>query len=361
MSEVMFAPVALRKVEAKRTLTARYDGILKRLITREMVEEKSVAVKVHLGGEETYTCIPPTFIRRTIQRIREAGGFPFLTDSNARYNLSCGYTHEVLGCLVHPAAGLLNRYFYTKKTGSTLLPKVEVAGFIHDADVLINLSHAKGHGHAAYGGAIKNLGMGAVTNNMRTAVHSTMQSSFKWDSKRCVRCGVCIEQCRGKAMKFDEKGKLTIFDHDCLFCGRCVALCTQKAITINESLWPKFQRALVLSAREVLRTFEADRVLHINVILNVTALCDCFGMGQPSLVPDVGIMLSRDIVALEQATLDAIGKQPFFPEALPGGRQALGESLHPFYRAWGKDPYVQVAGAARLKMGTRKYQLRKVA
>ena len=115
---------------------------------------------------------------------------------------------------------------------------------------------------------------------------------------------------------------------------------------------------VAVAAREVLRAFEPGRVLHINVLLHVTALCDCFGMGQPSIVPDVGIMVSPDVVAVEKATLDAIGRQPFFPEALPGGREEAEGRKHPFERAWGKDPYVQVVEASKLGMGSLKYRVR---
>ena len=68
MGEVLFAPVGLRRVEAKRTLTARYERMLERFVTRKMVEGKSVVIKIHLGGRETYTCTHPTFIRRAVQR-----------------------------------------------------------------------------------------------------------------------------------------------------------------------------------------------------------------------------------------------------------------------------------------------------
>ena len=166
---VDFLPVELARIDGASTLTARFDRLLARLITEEMVKGKSVAIKVHLGGSETYTCIHPAFMRRVVQRVQQAGGSPFLVDSGARYNPGCGFTYDTLGCLVHPAAGLNDQYRYVHKTGLRFLPTVEVGGFIQDADVLINLSHAKGHGHCAYGGALKNLAMGAVTGATRRA------------------------------------------------------------------------------------------------------------------------------------------------------------------------------------------------
>ncbi len=80
----------------------------------------------------------------------------------------------MFGCPIYPAAGINDRYFYKKKTGSNIIPYIEVAGFLNDADFLINLSHSKGHGNCAYGGAIKNLAMGGVTANTRRDIHSVM-------------------------------------------------------------------------------------------------------------------------------------------------------------------------------------------
>jgi uncharacterized Fe-S center protein len=358
MTTVHFLPVGLKHVTREKTLTARYDRLLEQLIAPRMVKGRKVAVKVHMGGDQTYTTNHPTFIRRTVMRIRDAGGDPFLVDSRARYNPDCGYTYDTLGCLVFPAAGLHDKYVYRKKTRSHLLPEVEIGGFIHDTDVLVNLSHAKGHGHCAYGGAIKNLAMGAVTDRTRRETHSVMGAPIAWDRRRCKRCGVCIEHCRGRAMRFRD-GELVVDSHSCMYCGRCLALCPTKALRMDEGGWTSFQHALALTAREVARPFEPDRILHINIALQITALCDCFGMGQPSLTPDVGIIAGRDIVAVEKATLDLIGPQPFFPQAVPGGREALDdEGLHPFQRAWGKDPYEVVREAARLRMGSARYRLR---
>ena len=361
MKAVHFLPVGLDHVTREKTLTARYDQALERLIPAKMVKGKSVAVKIHLGGNQTYTTNHPTFVRRTVRRIREAGGEPFLVDSRARYNPDCGYTYDTVECMVFPAAGLADKYVYPKRTRSRLMPLVEIGGFIHDAEVLVNLSHAKGHGHCAYGGAIKNLAMGAVTGRTRRETHSVMGQPILWDKRKCRRCGVCVEHCRGSAMSFSEAGELVIDSHNCMYCGRCLALCPEGALSMDEGGWPDFQRALALSAREVLKTFDPDRVLHINLALGVTALCDCFGMGMASLIPDVGILACQDIVAVEQATLDLIARQPFSPEAVPGGREALDDaSLHPFQRAWGKDPYEAVREATRLKMGTPRYRLRTV-
>ena len=56
---------------------------------------------------------------------------------------------------------------------------------------------------------------------------------------------------------------------------------------------------------------------YINVLTAITALCDCWGMTTPALVPDIGIMASDDIVAIERASIDAIKIEDLIPAGIP--------------------------------------------
>ena len=76
---------------------------------------------------------------------------------------------------------------------------VDVAGYIHDADVLIDLSHVKGHGVCGFGGAVKNISMGCVSDRTRRQIHS-LEGGLNWDSDKCIRCGVCVDNCNHSAL-----------------------------------------------------------------------------------------------------------------------------------------------------------------
>jgi len=97
-------------------------------------------------------------------------------------------------------------------------------------------------------------------------------------------------------------------------------------------------------------------VLYVNVLTNITIYCDCWGMTTPSLVPDVGIMVSDDIVAIEQASLDAIKTEDLIPGSLPKGRK-LGPGKHLLEKIHYKDPFVQVRALEKGGLGTRRYDL----
>jgi len=81
----------------------------------------------------------------------------------------------------------------------------------------------------------------------------------------------------------------------------------------------------------------------------------------PSIIPDVGILGSSDIVSLENVTLDLIDRQKFVDGSLPGHLRLEKENGHLFEKIWGKDPYIQVKEAAKLRMGQLEYNLKEIS
>jgi uncharacterized Fe-S center protein len=106
-------------------------------------------------------------------------------------------------------------------------------------------------------------------------------------------------------------------------------------------------------------SFDPTRVLHVNVLTQITMFCDCWGMTTPSLVPDIGIMASQDMVALEAACLDAIKAENLIPGTLIG-KWELHEGTHLFEKIHGKDPWIQVEALEKHGLGVRKYAIQDV-
>ncbi|KKK77716.1 hypothetical protein LCGC14_2850780, partial [marine sediment metagenome] len=193
---------------------------------------------------------------------------------------------------------------------------VNIAGAIADADAMIVLSHGKGHGHSGFGGAIKNIAMGCVDGTTRGWIHRLMSAAFEWDESKCSGCLLCRDNCPNDAISFED-GKLSIFDHACKYCMHCQLACPTDAITIDQRGYRWFQHGMALTVRETLKEFEPDSVLHITMLLQITPFCDCWGFTTPSIVPDVGIVASDDIVAAETAALDLIREEDFIEGSLP--------------------------------------------
>ena len=356
-AEVLFASVGFELAEADQTLPKRFERLLDRLEFAPVMKDKRVAVKMHLGGGVGYTTIHPIFVRVLVQKIKEAGGKPFLTDLGWDVETAVvrGYTQEVLGAPLVAAAGQGDKYFYAKPVSLKSLQEIRVAGEIHDADVLVDLSHVKGHGCCGYGGACKNIAMGCVTGTTRGAIHA-LEGGMTWDPEKCTHCEACIRACRYNANKFTDEGVYKVFYHNCAYCMHCVAACPEHAITVDPEGFKLFQEGMALATKAVLDTFAPGTVFYINVLLQVTYLCDCWGFSTPALVPDVGILASRDMVAIEKASLDLVDAPDVLPNSLPKGRE-LDEKGHLFERIHHKDLFVQLRSLERRGIGTQRYRL----
>ncbi|MCY2954125.1 MAG: DUF362 domain-containing protein, partial [Planctomycetota bacterium] len=239
------------------------------------------------------------------------------------------------------------------------LKALEICGNIEDADTLINVSHFKGHGDCGYGAACKNLAMGCVTQKSRGDLHQ-LEGGLVYDEKLCSKCKKCVAACTRDAAKWNaEKDRLEIFYHHCVYCRHCVLACPKDAIKITGGGFIPFQRGLALATREVLSTFDPARVLHINFLTQITIYCDCWGFSTPALIPDVGILASQNIVAVDNASLDLTRDGQPLPNSLPPGRQLV-QGNHLLERIHAKDPYVQIAQMESVGLGTGKYTLKEI-
>ena len=358
MSKVYFASAKMSALKPEASLPAKFKRTLASIPLKGMFEGKSVAIKMHLGGHLGYSTIPPIFVKLLIREIREADGKPFVTDGSQAIPQAKdrGYTEEVLGCPIVPAAGLREKYYTTVPIGYKSLKDVQMCGEIVGADAMIVYSHGKGHGLCGWGGAIKNIAMGNVTCKSRGDIHALVDTDFTWNAEACTHCYLCRDNCPAQAISF-MGDKFDIFMHHCRYCMHCVTACPVSAITINEGSMRTFQAGMARVTKACLDGFEQDRVLYINHVLNVTPFCDCWGFTSPMIVPDVGVLISTDIAAIEQASIDSIKTEDFIPGSLPPPYTVRDVEGHLFHKIHGKDPYLQVEEAEKLGLGKRDYEI----
>lgn len=359
-SEILFASMAYSRYEASQTLPEKFSRMLAITDLKEKVKGRKVAIKMHVGDGIGYSTIPPVFIRKLVSFIKENGGDCFVTDHYvySRHPEQRGYTESNLGCPVLDHCGYLGKYYYTKPVDFRTMNQVDVGGLIHDADMMIVFSHFKGHGSCGFGGACKNIAMGCVTDRTRMQIHS-LEGGLVWDKARCIHCGKCITACNHHANRFTQSGKDGIYEvnyHHCTTCQHCIKVCPEHAITLDSHNYEDFQSGMALCTKTVLDTFAPGNVYYINMLTAITALCDCWGLTTPSLVPDIGIMAGYDIVAVEQASLDAVKMENLIPTGVPEGMELTGEG-HLFQQLHGKNPYIQLDALEREGLGTRSYIL----
>jgi len=361
-STVYFGSAKVKQLSAEATLPAKFGRMLDGIDLKSMFGDKRVAVKMHVGGHLGYTTIHPLFVRLLMSRLKDVGAHPFATDGSFSVAgaKARGYTEEVIGAPIIPVAGVADKYSITKEVGYRTLQKIEIAGNIADADAMIVFSHGKGHGQCGFGGAIKNIAMGCVTVPTRGWIHALMDTAFSWDSDACKRCHICRDNCPSGAISFTDEGEFRVFLHHCRYCMHCVTSCPENAIEIQEEGRRYFQEGMARATKAVLDTFEPNRVLYITLLTNITPLCDCWGFSTPSLVPDIGLMASHDIVAIEQAALDSIKVDDYIEGSLPEQLQMAEEDGHLFWKIWRKDPYLQVETAAEIGLGSKDYDIKEI-
>ncbi|MEN6291547.1 MAG: DUF362 domain-containing protein, partial [Methanobacterium sp.] len=279
---------------------------------------KYAAIKMHFGEPGNLSFLRPNYAKTVADVIKELGGTPFLTDCNTLYvgrrkngldHLESAYENGFspfsTGCHIMIADGL-------KGNNETLVPingdyvhEAKIGAAIMDADIIISLTHFKGHESTGFGGTLKNLGMGCGSRAGKMEMHSSSKPIV--NQSLCIGCGKCIKICAHDAPKIENK-KSFIHHEKCVGCGRCVAICPVNAIT------PQFDAQndiLNCKIAEYAYAVIKDRPnFHISLAINISPNCDCHDENDLQIVPDIGMFASFDPVALDQACADAVNRQP---------------------------------------------------
>ncbi len=369
--KVYFGSMQHGRPDVSASFAAKVDHIADLMLSEIKIEKKDkVAIKMHLGFNDGYQTIPVFFIRRIVDKIKDKGAYPFITDNpTSVYNAyKRGYTQETCGCPLIPVAGVKDGYVTSVDVNYRGVEKLELGGALIDADVLIDISHAKGHGACGYGGAIKNLALGAYSGPSRWhKIHGVVSSVPYWDKEKgsAELAKKLVASCPYNALSYkEEKNELNRNFHDCKQCMLCVELDHGAGIVkLPRESFSAFQEFMAIATKKVLDTFSADKIYYLNFLMEITMYCDCFGIGQMPIVNDIGILGSKDIVAIETATLDLIKKEGLLVQNIPpyvkNPNLDLEADIHPFTRVHGpyKDPYETVDFAENLGLGTSKYEL----
>jgi uncharacterized protein len=365
-SQVFFGSARQARLEAKETLPAKLDLILDRLHLRDRVKDETVAIKMHTGNNIGYSTVHPVFVRKIVQAVKDGGGKPFVTDVNwdVKGAEERGYSMETLGCTVYPAAGPDEKYFYTHPRPYKNIKEWKVAGMIQDATFLIDLAHVKGHPSCSLGAAFKNLALGCMVGETRSAMHDAMQFDRYWFSDKCPDEATrkrIAESCPHAAVVEDKDhhGEMHIHMEQCNACGRCLQVAPPGSLKIDAINFHSFQEACAISAAVTLSTFAPGKAIHLSLATQMTPVCDCFGFTSMPILPDAGIFGSDDIVAVDQAVLDATARTPLIEENVPTSMEVHTREGHPFRWLHGplKDPYKVTEYGEQLELGSRQYEL----
>ncbi|WP_315897695.1 DUF362 domain-containing protein [Xiamenia xianingshaonis] len=221
-----------------------------------------VAVKLHTGEPHGPNIIPRPWVKELMQKRLDAGT---IVETNTYYE---GGRHNTE---VHRKTIQENGWTFVPvdimdADGTAMLPvrggkwftEMSVGKSLLDYESLLALTHFKGHAMGGFGGSNKNIGIGCADGQVgKKMIHTTPGSSDMWD--------IAEEELMER---MTESAKAAI-DHF----GRNVAF--------------------------------------VNVMRNMSVSCDCEGTAaQPVVTPDVGILSSLDMLAIDQACVDIVYAMP---------------------------------------------------
>jgi uncharacterized Fe-S center protein len=298
-----------RIAERLKTLLAE-KGLLDFVDERDMV-----AIKTHFGEDACVGYVRPVAVRVIGELIKERKGAPFLTETSTLYKgernnavkhialaNKHGFGYENTRMPVIMADGLYGDEETEVQIPGRLNESVKIASLIAKTQAVVMVSHFTGHLATGFGAALKNMGMGCASRKGKVIQHSTMKPKIK--TADCTMCETCMENCPEGAITMAQDSAL-IDEDKCVGCGQCLATCRFDAVAYNwGASYDNLQKNVVEYAWGVAKANEG-KIIFINYLTRISKNCDCLGSYE-NIVPDIGILVSYDPVAIDAASLDLV-------------------------------------------------------
>ena len=217
-----------------------------------------VGVKVHTGEPHGPNIIPREWIKALMGRCIPEGR---IIETNTYYDGDRYTTQQ------HRETLKVNGWDFCPvdildEEGTAELPvvggkwfdRMSVGGHILNYDSMVAMTHFKGHTQGGFGGSNKNIGIGCADGRIGKAwIHTTPGQPDQWDIAK-----------------------------------------------------EEFMERMTESTKATIDHF-GKHVTYVNVMRNMSVSCDCEGIeAEPVVTPDVGILSSTDILAVDQACIDII-------------------------------------------------------
>ena len=296
-----------------------------------------VAIKLHCGEWNNSAYLRPVYARAVADEVKRLGGRPFVCDTTTMtYGPGAsrviapdlmttaernGYNSASLGCPFLSADGF-------NGTDDVRIPLPEgyilneayVAKAIALADVMIALTHFKGHPMGVIGGAVKNLGIGCQSKRGKYNVHMGGHPDFgfpgvvEWhpenvtDDIKAMVPGICIHEAYSR-----QNGHVEWHPERCRSCLGCYGnMATVGAWTNTEDNLRAFNAACADACLAVTKALDG-KIAYLNLGLDVSPKCDCLDHADLPVTPHLGIFASYDPVAVDTACLDKVVELPGMP------------------------------------------------
>ena len=324
-----------------------------------------VAVKLHFGERGNTAFIRPLFIRQVVDRIRECGGKPFLTDSGTLYirtrtnavdhlntAITNGFAYPVVGAPILVADGLLGYSSVEVPADLKYFTAVHIASDIYYSNAVVVATHFKGHISHGFGGTIKNIAMGCANRRGKQEMHCKDLPTV--NPERCTACGACVEQCPAAAINI--VGEAAVISRDlCMGCLECTHVCPCEAISAPREATHEMHEKMAEYALGIVRNSRA-KFGYMSFLTEITPDCDCNRWADAPIVPDLGVLASDDPVAIDQAAVDLVNAHTPLPNTALTEKSS--EERDKWQILWPDIyPYDILEHAEEIGLGSRKYEL----
>jgi len=263
----------------------------------------NVAIKLHTGEQHGPNILPRDMVKAFQAHVPNSA----IVETNTMYGgdryTTAGHreTLRVNGWTFCPVdimdeAGSVN----LPVRGGTHLQEVAMGSHIVNYDAMVVLTHFKGHAMGGFGGSLKNIAIGCASGQI---------------GKRQVHGYLAGNMPPGGA----DFGKMPTQDI--------------------------FMELMADSGKATVDYF-GKHIVYLNVMRRMSVDCDCAGVhaAEPT-IPDIGILASTDILAIDQASVDLVYAKPENEKHDLVERIASRHGLH------------QLDAMRKLKMGNDKYEL----
>lgn len=245
----MSAKVYFSRKITPEAVTELYDLLGKRL-------DGKVAVKLHSGEVGNQNFLKPDFWKPIIDKV---GGT--VTECNTAYEGQRNTTAKHLktlkkhGWSEHFDVDLMDAEgpdLVLDIPEGKVIKKNYVGKNLANYSSLLVLSHFKGHPMGGYGGALKQLSIGIASSYGKAYIHGAGDTKEIWTS-----------------------------EHD------------------------SFLEAMADAALSIIKYFDGN-IVYVNVMKNMSVDCDCCAVAEDPCIRDIGILVSDDPVAIDQACIDLV-------------------------------------------------------